>query len=125
MIERAGVAVDRAPHHGPISRSPGESSMNLSNISEDRLSLAVQLAKRDVKRRKEQGLLGDHPSSKSTSPSRARKSERPLVSKGILIETRDFPFSKLGLCPKTGLEDRNSSLTKILGAKVFWTNCHF
>ena len=79
MIERAGGLAERTNQQGPISRSPGQSSLNLSNVSEDRLALAVQLAKRDVKKRKENG----GGSSRSPSPSAGTKPRRPLVSKGM------------------------------------------
>ena len=84
VIERAGSATDRTQQPGPVSRSPGESALNLSNISEDRLSLAVQLAKRDVRKRREQGLSGGQSRSTSPSPASGRKPRRPLVSKGSI-----------------------------------------
>lgn len=87
VIERAGGLNERTHQQGPISRSPGQSSLNLSNVSEDRLALAVQLAKRDVKKRKENG----GGSSRSPSPSAGTKPRRPLVAKGgtKMIQTKE------------------------------------
>ena len=103
VIERAGRHADH-PHpisQGLVSQAPGQSSLNLSNVSEDRLALAVQLAKRDVKRRKEQ----KGSPTRTPSPKGSNRTRRPLVSKGknnfFLYQTYFEICKKCGQFPIT------------------------
>lgn len=55
------------PHLNESSQSI-TGGMNFSSLSEDRLSLAVKLAQRDIRKKKEQGHFSGHSHSRSPSP---------------------------------------------------------